>query len=438
MPDPLSTSLTIHPVAEPSVGMDRRVDSSRRRRLRRWLLIMGGLSVMAGAGLSLTFIPRAGTLVVSSSDITSAVVQQAPFEDYLPVRATVAPLRTVFVGAVAGGTVDRVLVQDGALVNARDVLAVLSNTQLQLDVTSREAAIAGQLGAISAQRLALQQNETTQDNTVAEAGYTLLKARREMDIRRHLHEQGFESSAGLKGFEDEARYDTSRLDALRRGRNRDRTVAARQAEEIDQTAQRLQSNLDMVQNSLQALTLRAPVSGRLTDFTLQPGQSLKQGDAIGEIDSEGANRLDADVDEFYLARVANGQHAVADLDGRSARLTVGRVKPQVLSGQFRAELIFDDASPPGLRRGESVEVRLTLGKTRFALMLPNGPWFENGGGSFIFVLDRSGHTATRRAITCGRRNPEQVEIMSGLSAGDQVITSSVDRAQSFTRLLVHP
>jgi len=417
--------------------MDRRVGRSRWSRLRRWALPVIGLAA-AGVALSVfSLIPASGTLSVSSEEIAVGPVKAVPFQDYLPVRATVAPLRTVFVGAVEGGEVAQVMVQDGVSVTAGAMLATLSNPQLQLDVTSREAAIAGQLGSVSAQRLTLQQNLTAQDNSIAETSYNLLKADRDLEIRRRLHEQGFESDAGVKSFQDESRYYATRLAALRKARLRDQAVAVRQADEIDQTAARLRNNLDVVEHSLLALTLRAPVSGRLTNFLLQPGQNLKQGDQIGQIDSEGAYRLDADIDEFYLGRVAEGQHVVADFDGTPASLTVSRVKPQVTNGQFRAELVFDHPPPPGLRRGESTEARITLGRTQPALVLPNGPWLEGSGGSFAFVLDPGGHHAARRAITSGRRNPAQVEITSGLSVGDQVITSSYSRFLNFTRLLVN-
>ena len=416
--------------------MDRRVARSRWSRLRRWMLPAIGLLAAGGAVSMAWLIPASGTLAVSSAEITTSRTETLPFQDYLPVRATVAPLHTVYVGAVEGGEVERVAVQDGASVAAGAVLATLSNPQLQLDVTSREAAIAGQLGSVSAQRLTLQQNLTTADNSIAETSYNLLKAERDLDIRRRLHEQGFESDAGVKSFQDEARYYGTRLAMLKRARLSDQAVETRQADEIDQTALRLQRNLDVVERSLDALVLRAPVAGRLTDFLLQPGQSLKQGDQIGQIDSEGAYRLDADIDEFYLDRIAAGQHGTADFGGSPVAVAVSRVKPQVANGQFRAELVFDHTPPAGLRRGESTEVRITLGSTRPALVLPNGPWLEGSGGSFVFVLDSSGRHAIRRAITSGRRNPEQVEITSGLSAGEPVITSSYSRYANFSRLLV--
>ncbi len=424
------------PKRAPGAAMDRRVAPSRASKLRRWRLPAAGLvlAVLAYAGYQL--VPASDTLSVDAASITTATVANAPFQDYLPVRGAVAPLHTEFVGAVEGGTVAQVMATEGATVKPGDVLATLSNPQLQLDVTSREAAIAGQLGSISAQRMALQQNLTAEETAMAETSYDLLKAQRELAIRQRLHDQDFESDAGLKTFQDEAHYYANRLNLLRQAHARNVPVAARQTDEIDQTAAGLRNNLAVVQASLQALILRAPVAGRLTNFSLQPGQSLKQGDQIGQIDSEDAYRLDADIDEFYLGRVSAGEHAVADFNGAQVKLEVARVKPQVANGQFRAELVFDGAPPAGLRRGESTDVRITLGATEKALVLPNGPWMEGSGGSFVYVLDAGGHHAERRDITTGRRNPEQVEMTAGLAPGDRVITSSYASFTRFTHLLI--
>ena len=404
--------------------------------MRRWRWPGAAILAVSIAAIALWVVPDAGTLAVSASTLTQASVQNAAFQDYLPVRATVAPLHTVYIGAVEGGTVKSVAVPDGASVKSSEILAELSNPQLQLDVSSREAAIAAQLGSISAQRLALEQSLTSEQNGIAETAYDLLKANRDVNIRRHLHDEGFESDAGLKSFQDEVQYYAGRLTLLREAHARNTPLAGRQAAEIEQTANDLRHNLEVVQGSLQALLLRAPVAGRLTNFALQPGQSLKQGDQIGQIDSEDAYRLDADIDEFYLGRVQTGEQATAQFGGVAASLHVARVRPQVTNGQFRAELVFGGAPPPGLRRGESADCRITLGDTQKVLVLPNGPWLEASGGSSVFVLDAAGRNAVRRAITSGRRTPEQVEITSGLVPGERVVTSSYAGFSKFSHIFV--
>jgi HlyD family secretion protein len=352
------------------------------------------------------------------------------------VRGEVAPLHTVFVTAVSGGQVDKVIVQDGAQVAADAALAMLSNPALKLDVTSKEATIADQLGGVTGQALTLERNRLDLQKEIADTDYNLITAEHDLYVRQQLHDKGFVSDALLKTYADTAAYYRTRLAALKTGQAEEARIEADQAAEIKQTGARLSSNLDVVRSSLDALTLRAPVAGRLTDFTLEPGQSLKPGDPVGQIDSEGAYKLTADVDEFYLGRVTPGQPATADLDGTSVAVAVSKVLPQVTQGRFRTELTFDGKMPTGLRRGQSVDIRITLGDTRPALVLPNGGWLE-GGGTYAFVLTPDGKRADRRAVAIGRRNPEQVEITSGLRPGERVVTSTSAGFDKFTHLILH-
>jgi len=292
------------------------------------------------------------------------------------------------------------------------------------------------MGDVSGQALGLERNRLDREKEIGDTSHDLLKARHDLDIRQRLHDQGFVSDAEVKTFSDEASYFENRLTALKAGQAKEDAIAAAQAARINQTGARLSQNLGVVEQSLDALILRAPVAGRLTDFTLQPGQSLKAGDPVGQIDSEGAYKLTADVDEFYLGRVTPGQPANADFDGGAARLVVSRVLPQVTNGRFRVELTFTGALPGNLRRGQGVDIRITLGDTRAALVLPNGGWLE-AGGTYAFVMKPGDRRADRRAVTIGRRNPEQVEVTSGLRPGERVVTSSYAGFDKFTHLIAH-
>ena len=420
----------------PGAGMDRRVARASWR-YRRAAWIAGGGAVLILAVLFARLIPPPGSLTVKASDLEIGAVQRAPFQDYLPVRGEVAPLHTVFVGAVEGGQVASVIAQDGDEVRVGQALATLTNPQLKLDVISKEAEIAGRLGDASGQTLSLERNRLDREKEISDTSYNLLKAQHDLDVRQRLHDQGFVSDAEVKTFADQTAYYQNRLKTLKSGQQQEDAIAAAQSAEIGQTDNRLRTNLAIVASSLDALTVRAPVAGRLTDFTLQSGQSLKAGDPIGQIDSEGAYKLIADIDEYYLGRVSPGQTASADIDGRTIPLVVSRVLPQVTNGRFRAELTFAAAAPGGLRRGEAVDIRITLGDTKPALVAPNGGWLEAGGGSYAFVLDAGGHRADRRAVVIGRRNPELVEITAGLRAGERIVTSSYAGFDKSTHLLLH-
>ena len=283
---------------------------------------------------------------------------------------------------------------------------------------TREAQIASQLGGVASEGLGIERNKLDRAGQVAQAEYDLIKARRDLAIRRQLHDQGFLSDAGVKSFEEEAAYQEKRLAQLKSGRATEARITATQSARLNDTQVRLSGNLAAVRAGLEALTIRAPANGRLTNFTIQPGQTLKPGDPAGQVDSEGSWKLVAQVDEYYLGRVAVGQTATTS-DG--AALTVSKVLPAVKDGRFQVELAFDKAR--GLNRGQTIDIRITLGAASRAVVAPVGGWLEAGGSS-AFVLDPDGAHARRRSVKIGRRNPEQVEILSGLNPGERIVTSN--------------
>ena len=319
---------------------------------------------------------------------------------------------------------DAVAVPEGAhgdhLV-AHQPLATLANPTLKLDVLTREADIASQLGALSGDELAIERNKLDRRSQTSAASYDLLKAQRDLDIRQALRKQGFVSDAGVKAYQAEADYQQQRLAQLRSGESQEGRTSTLQSGRLADTRQRLTAALGAVEAQLGALTLRAPATGRLTAFSIQPGQTLKAGDQVGQVDSEGNWKLVADVDEYYLGRIHEGQQASGE---GGARLVVSKVIPTVSDGHFRVEFAFRAAMLASLSRGQTLDLRLTLGASRTALVAPTGGWLDSGGGSNAFVIDSGGHHAHRRNISVGSRNPQQVEILSGLKPGDRIITSN--------------
>jgi len=401
-------------------AMDRRVAQKPKRWWRqRGVLIVVAVALVAVAAWWM--LPAAGSTDISARDVDTGEVTRAAFDDYLPVRATVAPLLTTLVGVLSGGQVEKLLAQDGAMVVEGQPLAALANPTLKLDVLTREAQIASQLGGIASEGMGIERNRLDRAAQVSQAEYDLIKARRDLGIRQQLHDKGFLSDAGVKSFEEEAAYQERRLAQLRNGRATEARITSTQSARLDETQSRLAGNLSAVRAGLSTLTVRAPAGGRLTNFTLQPGQTLKPGDPAGQVDSEGSWKLEADVDEFFLGRVAVGQKATT-ADG--VLLTVSKVLPAVKEGRFRIELTFDRAPPAGLNRGQTLDLRITLGAASNAVLAPVGGWLESGGGNSAFVLDADGRHARRRAVRTGRRNPEQVEIVSGLNPGERIVTSN--------------
>lgn len=414
--------------------MDRLVVSRRIGRRLRWLLMVVGMA--AAVGLVALFLPASGSLVVDTREIDTGAVVRAPFQDYLPFRAEIAPMRSVVVSAVAEGTVDTLDVADGVLVSKGATLVRFDNPALRLEVAAREVEIASRLTDLSAQELALRRTGTELDSTTAAAANEVLRADHELLQRQTLFDKGLLSPTALVPYQRDAAFRHERLTALQAADHDARTAAARQLARLAATRALLSVNLAAVHGELSSLLVRAPAAGRLTGFVLQPGQAVKAGNPLGQIDSEGAYKLIGEVDEFYLARLSPGQHATATIDSADAPLTVDRVLPQVAGGRFKIELAFAGAAPAGMRRGQTVDARITLGGAHGATVAPNGPWLD-AGGTTAFVVDPGGSSAARRAITIGRRTPKQVEIAGGLHAGERIVTSGIAGYRTQTRLIFH-
>jgi len=403
-------------------AMDRVVE---RKRIDKRILYGGAAAtIVLLVVLFWLFAPRSDAMTVSRERLTISSVQNGTFDDYLPLRARVTPLVTVYLDAVEGGRVEKKLVEDGAQVTAGQLLAVLSNAELQLSTLEKQAEVEQQLNNMRSQELALTQTRNTNLRDLNQAETDLAKMRRQYDLQRPLAERGFVSSKTFNDTKDDLNYQQQRLQILKRSIAQTEALQTSQLQQLRAAASSLNTSMGVAQNSLGQLNIRAPVTGQLSGFDIQLGQSLQQGERIGQIDSAGADKLQADVDEFYLGRVSVGQTATADVEGKTFRLKVAKVYPQVRNGQFQIDLVFLGQEPPSVQRGQTIQAKLTVGDSSKALLIPNGAFFSDTGGTWVFVVDSGGNSATKRQIQLGRRNNDFIEVLSGLKPGERVITSS--------------
>ena len=401
-------------------AMDRVIE---RKRIDKRILIGAGAGVVLLLILLFwLFAPRAGSQTVNPTRMTISSVEQGIFEDFLPLRARVAPLVTVYLDAVEGGRVEALAVEDGATVTKGQLLAILSNADLQLSTLARQTEVEQQLNNMRSQELALQQTRSANRRDLNQAETDLSKAQRLYDLQKPLADKGFVAAKQFNDTKDDLAYQKKRLAILQRSISEDEGLQSSQLSQLRASAASLNQSLSIARSSLSQLHLRAPVSGQLSGFSIQLGQSLQQGERLGQIDSAGRNKLEADVDEFYLGRVTNGQTAAIEVDGKAYGLKVAKIYPQVRNGQFRIDLVFDGPEPPSIQRGQTMSTKLTLGDSSRAVMIPNGAFFNDTGGNWVFVVDGNG--ATRRPVRLGRRNNDFIEVLEGLKPGERVITST--------------
>lgn len=406
-----------------------------RRRPNYRLMALAALAA-AGALFALwRLVPRG--LVVKEGDLRVATVERGLFRNDVLVRASAAPLHTVMLDALESGRVEEVLVNDGALVEQGQLLFRLSNPQLRLNLVAREADRAQQISNLSLLRVDLEASETQHQRRLLDLGFELDQARKLHTRYEALLREGVIAAR----VAEESRDQVDRLQrALADERSRaevEMRIKRDGIRQMQQAIERLDAGLQVVNDSIEGLAVRAPLSGRLTDFHLQLGEIIKPEQRIGRIDDPARFKLAASVDEYFLARVGVGKPGLARVDGRDYAIEISRVFPQIREGRFAIELQFAGDVPTGLRPGQSADTRLTLGEPSPALLVPNDAWLEDSGGAWIFVLSRGGEAATRRAIRVGRRNHTQVEIVSGLEPGERVAISGYARFGKSEQLQIH-
>ncbi|HTU11199.1 MAG TPA: efflux RND transporter periplasmic adaptor subunit [Allosphingosinicella sp.] len=402
-------------------GMDRTVAS--RRLGTKMKLILGGGGILLLALLYWFLAPAGNSQTIDANKVTIASVTQGRFDDFLPLRAQVQPSQTVYLDAVEGGRVERVLVEDGAMVTQGQLLAELSNSDLQLNVLARQTEVTQQINSMRSQELALNQTRLANERARIEADLATQTARRQYELQQPLAERGFVSGRTFADSRDTYEANRRRSDVLRRQQGEDERLQSGQLAQLRASSASLNQSLDIARRSLDSLNLRAPVSGQLTSFDIQIGQSLQRGVRLGQIDSAGRNKLRAQVDEYYLSRVNEGLTANAEVNGRTYRMRVAKIYPQVRNGTFEIDLQFVGGEPQELQRGQTVQLRMTLGAPSPARLVPNGAFYNDTGGNWIFVVAADGRSAVRRQVRLGRRNADFVEVLDGLQPGERVITS---------------
>ncbi len=407
-----------------STDMDRKVPRSRWRSRRTLLgvaLVAGlGVAVYLGAGF---FGATQRAVRVPAATVTIDTVQSGVFHDLTPLRGKVVPHDIIYLDAEEGGQVQRVMARGGDMVTAGQPLIAFRNTELELDVLDREGRLVESITQLQSYEKQLEDGRLANEKAIVQIDYDIVRLSRAADRRRELSADGSIPVETSDQLRDELDYNRRLRPLQARTSAREEALRLRQLPAIRAELVSLRRSLTVTHGKLDNLVVKAPVNGQLTDIIQNVGENHNRGDRLGEIVPATGFKVTATIDEFYLGRVRIGQSADVDIDGRTWKLRAERVYPQVKDGVFTLDLAFAGPTPNGLRPGQAVEGKLSLGGDRPALILPAGAFLERSGGDWVMVADPSGRFAQRRRVKIAGRNAEQVEILSGLKPGDRVITS---------------
>ncbi len=368
---------------------------------------------------------RAG-LNVQANRITIATVTRGAFREYIPVTGTVIPIRTIYLDAIEGGRVKERFLEAGASVQKGDSLVALENTNLLLDIMRREAEFFDASNNLRNTRLSMQQNKLQLQRDIIELDYNLKNARRKFQREKKLNAKNLTSEEKFSQAKDDYEYIQKRRKLARRSFIQDSLFRAAQIDQLESSLVRMQKNLAVAKQKLDNLLIRAPVSGLLTSLNAEIGESKRPGERLGQVDVLDGFKVRAGIDEHYLPRISPGQMASFSFAGGAYKMIIRKVFPEIRDGVFDCDLEFAGSEPAGLRRGQSVHLRLELGTPEIAVLLPRGGFYQKTGGRWIFVVEENSKRAQKRQIRLGRQNPEHFEVLQGIKAGEKVIISSYD------------
>ena len=413
-------------------GMDRAVE----KRVSRGRMAGYGIAAIAAlvfAWWLFSTLLGGRSLSVNAQRISASPVTVGTFEDFIPLRGRLVPRSTVYLDAIEGGRVESVLVEDGTLVQAGDLIAVLSNTNLQLEVLGREAAVAEQLNNMRTIELQLEQNRLSHKKNLVEIDYQIIRLDRSIARQRELAAENLVPQSTVDELEDELTYYNNQREVTLESQASDTRLQDQQLKQLRESNAQLLAGLEFARKNLDDLNMRAPLDGQLSGFNVEIGQSIERGGRIGQIDDPDRYKLNVDIDEYYLGRVDLTQVGTVSHDGRDFRVAISKIYPQVNNSQFEVDMTFAE-EPVGVRRGQTLQLELTLGDNSDAILIPNGTFYQETGGNWVFVVSPDGTEAVKRNVRLGRRNVDFIEVLDGLEPGEQVITSPYSAYASMDRL----
>ncbi|MFC6996673.1 efflux RND transporter periplasmic adaptor subunit [Rufibacter roseus] len=398
---------------------------------KRWTAkkIFGYTAIVALLGFVTYFIAFADNsskLNVESQKITMSTVSQGSFQEFIPVDGTVHPIKTIVIPAVEGGTVEQKFLEGGKPVKQGDPILKLTNNRLVLDFMNQETLMNDLINNLQNSKLSLQQNKFNLRRRLATLHAQVDAAKDAYERNVALYEAKAVSQQEFFNMKREYERLKAEYEIEQESQRFEEANAKQQIAQLQTTIDRTSRNLNMMEDNLKNLYIKAPISGQLSSIQVELGAPVQAGQVIGQIDDLSGFKVKADLDQHYVSRVFASQRGEFTYNGKTYPLEISLVYSEVLNGRFPVDMIFIGDVPKGIRRGQTLQIRLQLSDPAPAVLLPRGGFYQSTGGAWAYVLDEGSKVATKRSIRLGRQNPEYYEVLEGLKPGDQVITSSYD------------
>lgn len=385
----------------------------------------------------LVFSDQSSKLNVEKEKIIISTVEHTPFQEFIPITGAVQPIQTFFLDVSEGGRVVKKFVEDGAFVNAGDPIVKLDNANTTLQVMYNEANLFQQINNLRGTRLQMEQSRLNLQGQLLDIQYDLIEKKRIYESNKQLFEKNLVSKFEFDRSKEQFELAKRRKDLTVESFKQDSLFRLQQIQQLESSVEQMQSNMNITKSQLENLTVKAPIKGQISALTAEIGESISQGENLGQIDVIDSFKVRAAIDEHYIARVNIGQRGSFTFAGKDYDLVIKNVYPQVSNGRFEVDMHFVGKQPEGIRRGQTLHIKLNLSEEKEATTIARGGFYQTTGGQWVFVVDPSGKYAVKRSIKLGQQNSQVFEVIEGLKPGEKVITSSYDNYGDIEKLVLN-
>ena len=404
--------------------MDRQIEKKSFLRRYAWYIV----AAVALAALLVWIVlgTTASTMTIDATDITISDVTRGKFDDYVRLNGQVLPIQVVQISPEEGGIVREKVVEEGTRVRKGDVILRLSNSNLDLQILNAEAELAEKQNLLRNTQVAMQQDRLNNRTEQATLDTDCDRKRRAYEQNARLYKERLISKEVYLQSREDYNLARRKQSLISQRLKQDSLYRHVQMAQMEDNLDNMRKNVLLVRDRKNKLEVRSAIDGELGLLDVELGQNIVAGQNIGQINDLSDFKVQAQIDEHYIDRVRPGLSASFSRDGKTYRLRVRKVYPEVRNGTFRTDFVFVGERPAQMRSGQTFYVELALGKSQQATLIPRGTFFQTTGGNWIFVLDKSGRKAYRRNISIARQNPQYYEVTDGLEPGERVITSGYE------------
>jgi HlyD family secretion protein len=417
-----------------SVGMDRPVEKPRWSRRRTVLLVVVGVLV-AGFVLSYPALRRwrMAETSVSIERIRVATVERGDLVRDVSAQGNIVAAFSPTLTSPARGTA-RVDVNPGEVVERGRVLVRVESPEVDSRLAQERSTLVSLGADLQRQRIIAQQSRIQSEQDIGLLEVELGAAERALDRAERIRLEGLLNAVEYEKAQDDVKVTTLKLDLARQKAEFDAETLEFEVSDRASRVERQRLIMKDLERQVDELAIRSPVAGLVSRVSINDRDSVTGGQPIVTVVDLSAFEVEVMIPEIYSDELAPGIEAVIRYDNRDWPGEVKSSSPEVEGSRVRTVVVFAGEAPGNLKQNQRVSTRLLLESRSDVVKVRRGPFLENGSGRLAYVIEDG--MAVLRSIEVGSLSVSEVEIVSGLQIGDQIVISDTSRFDGAERVLL--